>query len=176
MNQPVLVGLPRRHQDLPDPIQNPQKVRCHAGQAVQRQKRLHDKRAVKHMFTIGDWTMRYYPPAKTCKLDSPWLGPYLVVSLAGWAVGVQLHPDLPILLVHCQDLKKIPRPRGLVSWMPSDQTKPNQTKPNQTKPNQTKPNQTKPNQTKPNQTKSNQTKPNQTEQNRTIDHTTGHRC
>ena len=55
-------------------------VRCHAGQAVRRQKRMYDKRAVKRVFTIGDWTMRYYPPAKKCKLDSPWLGPYLVVS------------------------------------------------------------------------------------------------
>ena len=60
------------------------------------------------------------PPAKKCKLDSPWLGLYLVVSLAGWAVGVQLHPDYPVLLIHCQDLKKIPQPKCLVSWLPSD--------------------------------------------------------
>ena len=40
--------------------------------------------------------------------DSPWLGPYLVVSLAGWVVGVQLHPDSPVLLIHFQDLKIIP--------------------------------------------------------------------
>ena len=66
--------------------------------------------------------MRYFPPAKKCKLDSPWLGPYLIVSLARWAIGVQQHPDSPILLAHCQDLKKIPRPRGLVSWLPSDRT------------------------------------------------------
>ena len=61
--------------------------------------------------------MRYYPLAKKCKLDSPWVGPYLVVSLAGWAAGVQLQPDSPIILVHCQDLKKIPHPSGLVSWI-----------------------------------------------------------
>ena len=65
-----------------------------------------------------------YPPAKKCKLDSPWLGPYLVVSLAGWAVGVQLPPDSQILMIHCQDLKKIPHPRGLVSWLQSDQPDP----------------------------------------------------
>ena len=58
-----------------------------------------------------------YSPAKKCKLDSAWVGPYLVVSLAGWAVGIQLRPDSPIILVHCQDLKKIPRPSGLVSWI-----------------------------------------------------------
>ena len=59
--------------------------------------------------------MHYYPPAKKCKLA--WVGPYLVVSLAGWAVGIQLQPDSPIILVHCQDLKRIPRPSGLVSWI-----------------------------------------------------------
>ena len=66
---------------------------------------------------MGDWVLRYYSPAKKCKLDSAWVGPYLVVSLAGWALGIQRHPDSPIILVHCQDLKKIPRPSGLVSWM-----------------------------------------------------------
>ena len=39
------------------------------------------------------------------------------MSLAGWAVGIQLQPDSPIILVHCQDLKKIPRASGLVSWI-----------------------------------------------------------
>ena len=90
------VGLPRRDRDSPAPIQNAyalwvrdalevayDQVHCHAGQAERRQKRLYDKRAVKRIFTIGDWTMRYYRPAKKCKLDSPWLGPYLVVSIAG---------------------------------------------------------------------------------------------
>ena len=66
---------------------------------------------------MGDWTLRYYPPAKKCKLDSPCIGPCLVVSLTGWAVGIQLQPDPPIILVHCQDLKKIPHRSGLVSWI-----------------------------------------------------------
>ena len=64
------VGLPRRTTDSPDPIKNPYalwvrdalevayaQVRCHAGQAVRRQKRLYDKRAVKRVFVIGDWNM-----------------------------------------------------------------------------------------------------------------------
>ena len=25
-----------------------------------------------NVFAVGDWTMRYYPLAKKCKLDSPW--------------------------------------------------------------------------------------------------------
>ena len=112
---PMDVGLPWHTHDVPDPINNPYalwvrdalevanyQVRRHAGQAVWRQKRLYDKRAVKHVFDVGDWTLRYYPPppAKKCQLDSPWMGPYLVVSLAGWAVGVQLHPDSPVLMIH----------------------------------------------------------------------------
>ena len=127
---PMDVDLPRRDQDMSDPIKNPyalwvrdalevvyDQVRRHSGQAIQRQKRLYDKRAVQCLFAVGDWTLRHYPPSKKCKLDSPWIGPYLVVSLAGWAIGVQLHPDSQIILVHCQDLKKTPHPSGLVSWI-----------------------------------------------------------
>ena len=75
-------------------------VRRHSGQAVMQQKRLYDKRAVLRLFAVGDWAIRYYSPAKKCKLDSAWVGPYLVVSLAGWAVGIQSQPDMPIILVH----------------------------------------------------------------------------
>ena len=52
-------------------------VHSNAGQAVRGQKLLCDPRAVKRIFTFGDWTMRYYPPAVKCKLDPPWLSPYL---------------------------------------------------------------------------------------------------
>ena len=123
------VGVPRRQADLPDPISSPcavwvrdelevayDQVRRHSGQPVQSQKRLYDRRAVRRLFTVGDWVLRYYPPAKKCKLDCAWVGPYLVVSLAGWALGIQRHPDSPIL-VHCHDLKKVPRPGGLMSWI-----------------------------------------------------------
>ena len=61
--------------------------------------------------------MRYYPPANKCKLDSIWVGLYLVVSVVGWALGIQRHPDSPIVLVHCQDLKEVPQPSGLMSWI-----------------------------------------------------------
>ena len=127
---PKDVGIPRQDPDLPDPITSAyavwvrdalvvayDQVRRHSGQAVRRQKRLYDWRAFRRLFAVGDWTLRYYSPANKCKLDSDWVGPYLVVSLAGWAVGIQLHPISPIILVHCQDLKKIPHPSGLVSWI-----------------------------------------------------------
>ena len=114
---PMDVGQER---DLPDPITIAHiyavwirdalevaydQVRRHSGQVVQRQKRLYDRRAVRWMFAVGDWVLRYYSPAKKCKLDSAWVGPYLVVSLAAWALGIQRHPDSPIILVHCQDLR-----------------------------------------------------------------------
>ena len=60
---PMDVGLPRQDQDLLDPIKNPyalwvwdtlevayDQVRRHSGQAVLRQKRLYDKRAVRRLF------------------------------------------------------------------------------------------------------------------------------
>ena len=50
--------------------------------------------------------MRFYTPAKRCKLDSAWIGPYLIVSLIGWAIGIQKDPESPIVIVHCQDIKK----------------------------------------------------------------------
>ena len=127
---PMDIGLPKQKSDLPDPISSPyavwvrdalevayDQVRRHSGQAMQCQKRLCDRRAVRRLFAVGDWVLRYYTPAKKCKLDSAWVGPYLIVSLAGWALGKQRHPDSPIVLVHCQDLKKIPQPHGEVSWL-----------------------------------------------------------
>ena len=78
-----------------------------------------DCRAVKQKFAVGDWVMRFYTPAKKCKLDSPWIGPYLIVSFIGWAIGIQKEPESPVVVVHCQDIKKIPTPLGAVSWLTS---------------------------------------------------------
>ena len=121
---PMEVG---QDSDLLDPITSPyavcvrdalevayDQVRRHSGQAVRRQKRLYDRRSVRRLFVVGDWALRYYSPAKKCKLDSAWVGPYLVVSLTGWADGIQLHPDSPIILVHdCQDIKENSTPQWL---------------------------------------------------------------
>ena len=40
--------------------------------------------------------MRYYSPVKKCKLDSPWIGPYLIVSFMGWTIGIQKEPESPV--------------------------------------------------------------------------------
>ena len=121
---------PKQQSDLPDSISSPyavwvrdslevayEQVHRYSGQVVQRQKRLYDRRAVRLLFAVGDWVLHYYTPAKKCKLDSAWVGPYLVVSLTGWALGIQRDPNSPIIMVHCQDLKKIPQPQGAVSWL-----------------------------------------------------------
>ena len=39
------------------------------------------------------------------------------MSLIGWAIGIQKAPESPIVIVHCQDIKKIPPPPGAVSWL-----------------------------------------------------------
>ena len=62
---PMDVGLPHRAQDLPNSIQNRyalwvrdaldvayEQVRCQAGQAVRRQKRMYNKRAVKRVLLV----------------------------------------------------------------------------------------------------------------------------
>ena len=84
---------------------------------MRHQKRLYDRRAVRRLFAVGDWVLRYYTPAKKCKLDSAWVGPYLVISITGWALGIQRDPSAPVIMVHCQDPKKVPPPPGAVSWL-----------------------------------------------------------
>ena len=124
------IGLPRQDPEPPDAITSPfavwvrdalevafDQVRRHSGLAVPRQKRLYDQRAVRRLFAVGYWVMRYYPAGKMYKLDSVWVGPSLVVSIGGWAVGIQTYPDAPILLVHCQDVKKVSQPSGVRSWI-----------------------------------------------------------
>ena len=132
---PMDIGLPKDQLQSPDEITSPyavwvrdaleeayEQVRLHSGQVVQRQKRLYDRRAVKRTFIVGDWVMRYYAPAKKCKLDSVWIGPYLVVSFMGWAIGIQKDPNSPIVMVHCQDVKKEPGPPRAVSWLISKES------------------------------------------------------
>ena len=91
------VGLLRQDPDLPDPITSPydvwvrdglevayDQVRRHSGQAVQRRKRLYDRRSVRRLFAVG---------------DSAWVGLYRPSGVVSWIdtahlVGV---PTLPVL-------------------------------------------------------------------------------
>ena len=132
---PMDIGLPAELSQSQEEITSPyaiwvrdaleeayEQVRLHSGQAVRRQKRLFDRRAVKRIFAKGDWVMRYYAPAKKCKLDSAWIGPYLVVSFLGWTIGIQRDASSPIIMIHCQDAKKVPGPPGAVSWLTSKES------------------------------------------------------
>ena len=51
------------------------------------------------------------------KLDSIWTGPYLIVATLAWTVGIQRHPDEPVIFIHWQDVKKIPQTSGVQSWI-----------------------------------------------------------
>ena len=127
---PMDIGLPHRHPDPAEDVASPYAVWAkdslevafdqvcrHSGQAVQRQKRMYDQRAVRRLFALGDWVMRYYPAGKKCKLDSIWAGPYLIVVTLGWTVGFNDTQDEPVIFIHCQDAKKIPPPGGVQSWL-----------------------------------------------------------
>ena len=37
----------------------------------------------------------------------------------GWTIGIQKEPESPVVMVHCQDAKKIPTPTEAVSWLTS---------------------------------------------------------
>ena len=98
---PMDIGMPRRKPESVDDVVSPydvwakdslevafDQVRRHSGKVVWRQKRLYDQRAVRRLFALGDWAMRYYPAGKKCKLDSIWVGPYLIVATLSWTVGL----------------------------------------------------------------------------------------
>ena len=70
---PMDIGLPKEQSNTPNTITSPyaiwvrdaleeayDQVRQHSREAVQRQKRLDDRRAVKRQFSVGDWAMRFY--------------------------------------------------------------------------------------------------------------------
>ena len=114
---PMDIGLPTEQLQSSDEITSPyavwvrdaleeayEQVRLHSGQVVQRQKRLYDRRAVKRNFTVGDWVMRYYAPAKKCKLDSAWIGPSGLSDSDGTLPGRQKDTAPP-------------PPPGAVSWL-----------------------------------------------------------
>ena len=39
------------------------------------------------------------------------------MSLIGWAIGIQKDPESPMVIVHCQDIKKVPPLPGAISWL-----------------------------------------------------------
>ena len=45
-----------------------------------------------------------------------------MVSFMGWTLGIQKDPNSPIVMIHCQDAKKVPGPPGAVSWLTSKES------------------------------------------------------
>ena len=88
---PMDIGLPRRQPDLAEDVSSPYAV------------------WVKDSLEVAFDQVR--------KLDSIWTGPYLIVATLSWTVGIQRHPDEPVIFIHCQDVKKIPPPSGVQSWL-----------------------------------------------------------
>ena len=43
------------------------------------------------------------------------------MSFIGWALGIQKDSGSPIVMAHCQDIKKVPTPPGAVSWLEKKQ-------------------------------------------------------
>ena len=39
------------------------------------------------------------------------------MATLGWTVGIQRHPDEPVVFIHCQDVKKLTPPGGMQSWL-----------------------------------------------------------
>ena len=104
---PMDVGLPLREPDLPDPISSPYAVygfvmRCkwHTIRSVDIRDRRYsatkDSKSGPTLIRRGQFGLALLP---SCKEMQTWVGPYLVVSLAGWALGIQRHPDSLIVLV-----------------------------------------------------------------------------
>ena len=60
--------------------------------------------------------MRFYSPAKKCELDSPWIGPYLIVSFMGWTIGIQKAPESPAPIIVWDVYKVIGRDRYMSEY------------------------------------------------------------
>ena len=78
-------------------------VRSVSDEIMRGKSRFFDQRAEKDsvMFGAGATTSNVCPPGMMCKLDCPWLRPYLFVCLGGWPVGIREQPDLANIRGFC---------------------------------------------------------------------------
>ncbi|KAH3810436.1 hypothetical protein DPMN_138828 [Dreissena polymorpha] len=84
-------------------------VRQNTGNAIQRQKRIHDKRTNYETFTEGDKVLVYFPEKKegmSSKLVSFWRGPYTVIwKLSDVVYEVDCGRNRTNQTVHCDRLR-----------------------------------------------------------------------
>ena len=87
--------------------------------AAVRQKRLYDQRTASRNFKIGQWVLRFYPPLRNKdKLNSPFVGPYLIVGKPGEVTyTLQETQSSDPFTVHVDHLKEYKTEEPLVSWL-----------------------------------------------------------
>ena len=96
-------------------------IRENLGVAATRQKHYYDKRAVPRSFKVGSWVLRFYPPnVNKSKLNSPWVGPYLILKQLGEVdYVIQRSEDAEPLVVHVDHLKQYLSDPPPTSWLPT---------------------------------------------------------
>ena len=87
--------------------------------AALRQKSYFDRRTKMRSFQKGDWVLRFYPPAVIqSKLNSPYIGPFLVIEVMGEVnYMIQEAPEARTLVVHVDDLKGFIDTSGRRKWV-----------------------------------------------------------
>ena len=86
--------------------------------AAQRQKRYYDERTKQRQFDIGDWVLRFYQPNLRNKLQSPYIGPYLVINKPGEVTyTIQRDPSQKPVTIHVDHLKRYYGVRLPKSWL-----------------------------------------------------------
>lgn len=99
--------------------ENFERVRDNLKVAATRQKRYFDERAEMRSFKPGDWVVRYYlPNVIKSKLNSPYVGPYLVTKKLG-EVTYELQKDLSSspIKIHVDDLKAYNEQSDRLNWV-----------------------------------------------------------
>ena len=95
-------------------------ARRHLGKAAERQKRNYDKRVSSKPFRVGDSVWLHHVrrrKGRNPKLDSPWEGPYLVVSaLSDVTYRIQRNRKAKPKVIHADRLKPYLGP-ALKSWI-----------------------------------------------------------
>ena len=91
--------------------------------AALRQKRLYDRNTAPRCFKVGQWVLRFYPPLRNKdKLNSPFIGPYLIVGQPGDVTYLlQETKDSEPFAIHADHLKLYYSEEPRASWLSENQ-------------------------------------------------------
>ena len=105
---------------------NFERVRSELQRATRRQKKYYDQRAQNRSFSVGEWVLRWYPPAHTDKLNNPYIGPYLVIDKLGPVTyKIQKSRVSAPITAHVDDLKPF-HTEERQSWLQSNENPPSE--------------------------------------------------